>query len=139
MPCTDVTEILSLTIDHQDCIIHYSLAKLTCGAAVGNPSLLRKWIDRRPAVDVLSATLEDVLTVLPTRSQTWEFLTLKHLTAVQHGLRAMLGFSRSGPDDVCAVQTIETDERGITLLALMRIDLITTEIAACGNCCRGDK
>ncbi len=135
MPCSDVTELLSLTIDHEDRVVHYSLSKLTCGAAVGNPSLLKKWINRRPASDVLSSTLNDVLAVLPTRSQTREYLTLKHLCAVQQGLRALSGTDGSGPEDLCAVQSIETDQQGIKLLALVKVDLMTAEIEACGNCC----
>ena len=138
MPCSDVTEILSLTIDHEDRVIHYGLSKLTCGAAVGNPSLLRKWIANRSASDILSSTLNDVLAVLPTGSQTWEYLTLKHLRAVQCGLRAVLGTTRGGPDDLCAIQSIETDQRGIKLLALVKVDLMTSDIAACDNCCHSN-
>jgi hypothetical protein len=138
MPCNDVTEVLSLTLDHEDRVIHYSLAKLTCGAAVGNPSLLRKWIDGRKADDVLRGSVHDVLAVLPTRSETWEYLTYKHLLAVQHGLRAVLGVSQSGPDDICAIQSIETDERGIKLMALVKVDLLTSEIEGCSNCSLGE-
>ena len=138
MPCNDVTEILSLTLYHEDRVIHYSLSKLTCGAAVGNPSLLRKWIDHRKAADVLNAGAPDVLEVLPTRSETWEYLTFKHLLAVQHGLRAIMGIKGSGPKDICAIQSIETDERSVKLLALVKVDLLTSDIEACGNCCHGE-
>lgn len=135
MPCTDVTEVLSLTLDNDDRVVHYSLSKLTCGAAVGNPSLLRKWIDHRKAVEVLNAGAFEVLEVIPTHSETWEYLTYKHLLAVQHGLRAVMGIKESGPDDICAIQSIETDERGLKLLALVRVDLLTSEIESCGSCC----
>jgi len=135
MPCSDITDILSLTIDHEDRVIHYSFSKLTCGAAVGSASLLRKWIENRSVSDILSSALNDVLAVQPTRSQTWEYLTLKHLKALQHGLRAMVGEHSCGPDDMCAIQSIETDQRGIKMLALVKVDLIISDIEACGNCC----
>lgn len=133
-----MTEILSLTLDHDDRVIHYSLSKLTCGQAVGNPSLLKKWIDHRKASEVLNSSANDVLVAIPTRSETWEYLTFKHLVAVQHGLRAIMGENASGPEDICAIQSIETDERGVKLMALVKVDLLTSEIEGCSNCCHDE-
>jgi hypothetical protein len=134
MPCSDVTEILSLTLDHQDRVVHYSLIKRTCGGAVGNPSLLRKWIENRSAQDVLAATPEDILIAVPTKSSTWEFLTLKHLFAVQSGLQAMMGELSSMPGDLCVVDTIETAPNGIRMIAELKVDVLTEKISACGGC-----
>ena len=135
MPCSDVSELLSLTVDHDDQVVHYRLTKVTCGAAVGNQSLLRKWIAGKATSEVLVSTLDDVLAVQPTVGDTWLYLTHKHLTAVQRGLRALAGLSDGGPTDTCAIQSIEADDRGITLLALVNVDVMTNEIKACGGCC----
>ncbi|MFZ1683941.1 MAG: hypothetical protein WAU88_07385 [Candidatus Zixiibacteriota bacterium] len=134
MPCSDVTEVLSITLDPDDRIIHYSLIKETCGGAVGNSSLLRKWVENRLASDVLKAQPEEIMAAIPTKSTTWEFLTLKHLFALQTGLQAFLGEKSAMPGDSCVVDTIETTPKGIQFIALIKVDVLTEKIESCGGC-----
>jgi hypothetical protein len=134
MPCHDVTEQLSITLDSEDRIIHYRLTKLTCGGSVGNPSLLRKWVADRSANDVLAARPEAVLEAIPTTSETWNYLTRKHLYALQQGLAALLGHTPARPVDACVITSVETTERGIRMEADLRVDLKTDDITACGGC-----
>ncbi|MEW6050914.1 MAG: hypothetical protein AB1644_07630 [Candidatus Zixiibacteriota bacterium] len=133
MPCQDVTEQLTVTLDQQDRVVHYSLSKLTCGGSVGNPSLLRKLVANRPAQEVLEAKPEAVLAAMPTLSETWEFLTRKHLAALQQGLSAFLGLVPSRPSDQCIVISVIGTEKGIRMEADIRVDMITSEIKACGG------
>jgi NifU-like protein involved in Fe-S cluster formation len=134
MPCNDVTEVLSITLDPDDRIIHYSLIKETCGGAVGNSSLLRKWVENRSASDVLKAQPEDIMAAIPTRNTTWEFLTLKHLFALQTGLQAFLGEQSASLNDSCVVDTVETTPKGIQFIALIKVDVLTEKIESCGGC-----
>ena len=133
MPCHDVTEQLSVTLDPQDRVVHYALSKLTCGGSVGNPSLLRKWVANRPAREVLAATPETVLAAIPTLSETWEFLTRKHLAALQQGLSAFLGIIPSRPSDPCVVAAIIGTDKGVRMEADIHVNLITSEIKSCGG------
>lgn len=134
MPCSDVTEILSITLDSDDRIVHYSLLKRTCGGSVGNPSLLRKWVENRTAQEVLEASPEQLLAALPTPSTTWEFLRLKHLFALQSGIQALFGQKSAMPGDPCVVDSIEMTDGGLRLLAQIKVDILTEKIAACGGC-----
>lgn len=114
--------------------MHYSLSKVTCGGGVGNPSLLREWIDDKPAGEVLGASLEEVLIAIPAASQIWEFLTFKHLLAVQVGIRALLGETNSGLSDGCTIESVEYGPNGVRMIALIKVDLMTAGITACGGC-----
>lgn len=134
MPCTDVSENLKLTLDYQDRVIYYHLAKDTCSGAVGKPSLLKKWIRNRPADEVLQATAETIHTFFPTRSKTWQFLYAKHLFAVQQALRALMGIDSARPEDYCAIHSIIHTPDGVEMYARLTIDSITDEIEACGGC-----
>lgn len=101
---------------------------------MGNPSLIRKWIELRSAQEILQATPDDILQAIPTKSDTWEFLTIKHLLAVQAGLKALGGETPSTPDSVCAIETIEHGPKGIRMIALIKVDILTQAITACGGC-----
>jgi hypothetical protein len=134
MPCSDITELLTLTLDPNDCVSHYSLSKLTCGASVGNPSLLRKWIDGKPSSEILPATVDQVLEVLPTTSETWQFLTFKHLATIQLALQALSGTVDSGLNDLCTIESVEYGPNGTKMTALVKVDLLTSQIKSCGGC-----
>lgn len=134
MPCTDVTEILSISLDTQDRVAFYSLTKRTCGGTVGNPSLLRPWIEKKSTDEILTATVDVVLSALPPLSDTWEFLAQKHLLAIQCGLATMLGKLPGLPADLCAVESISTGPGGLKMIAHLKVDLLTEAIPACGGC-----
>ena len=134
MPCSDVTEILSVTLDHDERVVHYSLTKRTCGGSVGNPSLLRRWVENRSASDVLATTPDQMLQSISSRSTTWEFLSVKHLIAIQLGLRTLLGADSGTTDSPCVVDSIVGTPVGTQLLAEIKVDLLTDDIKACGGC-----
>jgi len=64
----------------------------------------------------------------------YEYLAFKHLRAVQYVPRSVAGASSCGPDNACTIQSIESGNRGIKLPALVKVDLMTSEIEACSNC-----
>lgn len=134
MPCTDVSENIKITLDHDDRVIFYALSKDTCSGAVGKPSLLRKWIRDRSAEDILAATPDILHDFYPTKSNTWQFLYAKHLFAVQRTLQAALGHDTGRPTDYCAVHSVTYTPDGVEIVARLNIDLMTDDIKACGNC-----
>jgi hypothetical protein len=134
MPCSDVSENLHLRFDYEDRVTYYSLSKDTCSGAVGQPSLLRKWIRNRSARDILATSGEDLHAFFPTRSQTWQFLYAKHLFAVQRAIRALTGDLSGSPQESCSVESVSYGPEGIELRARIRIDLLTDEIRACKGC-----
>lgn len=134
MPCADVSEILRLDLDNEDRILFYSLSKDSCGGAVGKPSLLRKWMKNKTTTDVLAISPSEFAHSLNLRSNTWEYLHLKHLLAIQSGLRAMLGEAPAGSTDYCEVESIEHGPDRIKMTARIAVDLMTDEISACSGC-----
>ena len=134
MPCNDVTEILRLSLDSQDCLFDYSLTKLTCGGVLGKESLLKKWCGGLSARAVLNTSIDEFCTRFPTDDPVVEFVRLKHLLALQKGLSALMGIQAARPDDLIAVESIECDPSGTHLIALLKVDAVAAEIQACGRC-----
>lgn len=134
MPCSDITELLTLQIGTDDRLLSYRLEKVTCGGAVGMPSLIKSWAVGKPIRTILEFSVDQFLSEVPTRTLTGELVHIKHLLALQKGLSALSGTAESGPHDACAIESIAYNPDGISLSALIRIDIVNEEIKACTGC-----
>lgn len=139
MPCSDITDVLKIQFDPDGHFLRYTLRKQTCGGEVGRKALITPWLKGKTAEEILAASLADVLTAHKTTSEFREFLIIKHFLAVQAALAVMLGRQAGGPSHFCQIDTIEYDERGTTLSAQIRLDVMTKEIKACNACCRNNQ
>ena len=63
-----------------------------------------------------------------------EFLTLKHLFAVQAVLEVLTGLEAGRKGDLCAAAEIAFDTDQTTIDAQIDVDVVTDKIKACGNC-----
>ncbi|OGQ22814.1 MAG: hypothetical protein A3I05_08130 [Deltaproteobacteria bacterium RIFCSPLOWO2_02_FULL_44_10] len=135
MPCNDVTDSLKLTLDEHDHILSYELSKRTCGAEVGELSLISDWIKEKKISEILSTPAEHFLEeYLPPKDDIEEFLFLKHFFSIQNGLRSLLGDVSATNQDVCTVDGVEQDGNLTHLMASLKVDLITKEIKSCAGC-----
>ncbi len=124
MPCGDITELLRLALDASDRVTRYTLTKRTCGAAVGEETLL--------ASQVVGQTLEAVMELaVPT-----DFLGQKHLRALQAAALALRGAEPSHASARCTPTALVCDGDGISLEALIRVDADARQVKSCGNCGR---
>lgn len=134
MPCNDVTEIIEVVLDAEDRLREYWLSKRTCGQGVGHRSLLLDWLRDREAEELLNYDAKAFLADYSIRTPLEEFLALKHLFAIQSAIEVLTGRQAGGPDDPCAAARIGVSDAGLTIRALIRVDIITERIRACGNC-----
>lgn len=134
MPCSDITDRLEVVLGHDDALHSYTLEKLTCGAPVGQASLLLGWLQGRSAESILTLdgiALREACANLTAKN---EFLHFKHLMALQEGLRVLLGKASGGPGGTCEATSVVAEPESIRLVASLRVDLITEKIKACGHC-----
>lgn len=134
MPCNDVTEILNLVIDENDRLEKYALIKRTCGRAVGEKSLLDEEFAGRPAEEILAIGADAFADAREGVDETELFLALKHLFAVQGGLKALLGLEPGGKDEAVRVAGVSYEGGRVRLDAEIVLDVITRQIEACGRC-----
>lgn len=141
MPCNDITEVLEVVLDADDRLKDYALAKRSCGRGVGVASLLIDQLGGRTLDELLHKTAEEYLTEFPIEDETEEFLSLKHLFAIQGALEVLTGTEPGGKDDAFAAGEIVYDADGTRINGLIAIDAVTERIKACGNCrsCGGTK
>lgn len=134
MPCNDVTELIRLRIDDEDRLLGYQLIKKTCGRAVGEQSLLAAELAGSTAAQVLAWTGDAFAEKFPTASDEELVLQLKHLFAVQAGLRTLLGLEPGGVSDPIRVASVAYEAGECSIEAEISVDVLTEQIQACGKC-----
>jgi hypothetical protein len=134
MPCSDITEVIEVVLNGQDCLKDYTFRKRTCGQGVGAGNLLIGALGGMPVDELLAMTPEYFLETWPVEDPLEEFLGLKHLIAVQSALEVLLGRASGGPGEICAAAEIGCEGDDTVILARISVDLMTEKIKSCGNC-----
>jgi len=139
MPCSDVTETLTVVLDAQEHLRHYVLRKKSCDRLIGAEALLAEFFANSTIEQILATTADR----LPaTDDEMHGFLQCKHLYALQAVLNAYIGEAPAGEKEPCAIAEIVTDEQGATIQARISVDLLTEKIQACSGakgcsgCCK---
>lgn len=133
MPCTNVTELLELTLDSEDRVLDYSLTKETCGGKVAGRGLIRDWVKLKSAESVLALLPQEMLEKSDNPDVTTEYLRLKHLFSVQAALATLFG-SDSGTEGFITVESVQYALDETRLSARVDLDILTDKIKACGLC-----
>lgn len=135
MPCGNVTEIIEVQLDEEQCLERYEFFKQTCGKDVGKDVFLE---DRLMGLNVSELlALNPAILQGETRQEQQtdrSFLNFKHLFAIQAALQVWTGISPGGPDSPCAIIGVEYDADSTLLRAQLDVDLVTSNIMACGHC-----
>lgn len=134
MPCSDVTEVIEVELDAEDRLTHYRFAKRTCGQGIGADSLLIERIAGRSLDELITVTAEEFLDEAGIADEVEEFLSLKHLFAVQSALEVLTGKEPGRKDDPFAAAEVTCGDDGTRIKGLISIDLVTEKIKACGGC-----
>ncbi|MBI1319913.1 MAG: hypothetical protein GC168_13375 [Candidatus Hydrogenedens sp.] len=134
MPCKDVTELIQVVVDDDDRLASYRFIKRTCGQGVGADALLADQLCGQTVEHLLALDPETFAASLDVTEEVEEFLSLKHLIAVQSALEVLTGAASGGPDAICAAAEITCEPGETVIEARISVDLMTERIAACGNC-----
>ncbi len=132
MPCSDVTEVLSLRLDEGEHLLSYTLHKRTCGRGVGDSGLLAGRLSGKTAAEILELSGETW--EFGTTDEVEQFLELKHLFGLQAGLRALLGQEAAGASDPVSASRVAFEEQELLFEAELSVDILTERIESCGRC-----
>lgn len=135
MPCGNVTEIIEVQLDGEQRLERYEFFKQTCGKDVGRDIRLQERLNGLNVSELLALN-PSILQGSATEqaADTGSFLNFKHLFAIQAALQVWTGISPGGPDSPCAIIGVEYDAESTVLRAQLDVDLVTSNIMACGHC-----
>ncbi|MBD3256804.1 hypothetical protein GF377_00120 [candidate division GN15 bacterium] len=134
MPCTDVTELLSITLDTTDRVTLYALHKETCGGAVAGRGLIRDHVKDKTVAEILTLQPGDVVAESDRGGSVNEYLLVKHLLAVQSALAAYEGREADTDTGLLQIEAIEYGPERTVIQARIQLDVLTDKIKACGLC-----
>lgn len=134
MPCSDVTERLSLTLDHEDRVIGYELTKQTCGGSVAGRGLIRELVKHQTADEVAAIQPEAVLAHTESSDDVLEYLRLKHLFSIQAALAVFGGNASEEQSRLLTIEPVDHGPDDLTILATVHLEVLTDKIKACGLC-----
>lgn len=134
MPCSDITEMIHVAVDAQGRLADYNFTKRTCGQGVGAGSLLVEHLRGVCIETILDMDPAAFLEHHPVAEPLEEFLSLKHLIALQSALEVLTGRASGGPREVCAAAEIGGEGGEVHIDARIKVDLVTERIKSCGNC-----
>jgi len=134
VPCDDISEVIDIQLDAEERLRDYRLNKRTCGAAVGQESLLLDLLAHRSVEEVLQLEASDVVARFPRMPQAEEFLYFKHFLAVQEALKVLSGLAEGGPGATCEASSIDAEGDNLRFVGTIAVDLMTDRIRACARC-----
>lgn len=134
MPCKDITELLEVVLDGSERLKDYRFSKRTCGQGVGAAALLIGQLRGRPAQELLKKTAQEFLAEFPIPDPVEEFLSLKHLFAIQGALEVYAGLESGAKRSAFAVGGIEHGGGETRIHGRIAIDVVTDKIKSCGGC-----
>jgi hypothetical protein len=134
MPCKDVTEVLEVVLDAGDALKDYRFSKRTCGQGVGAASLLIDQLRGRPMQELVRKTAQEFLAEFPIADPVEEFLSLKHLFAIQGALEVYAGIASGAKQSAFAVGGVEYGEDETRITGRIGVDILTEKIKSCGGC-----
>ncbi len=134
MPCKDVTELLEVVLNADDSLKDYRFSKRTCGQGVGMADLIIEQLRGRSMKELLDKTAQDFLAEFPIPDPVEEFLSLKHLFAIQGALEVYAGIESGTKQSAFAIAGVEYGEDETLINGRISVDILTEKIKSCGGC-----
>jgi len=133
MPCEDQTEYLEVLFDYDDRVDGFQLQKRTCGKEVGG-DLLLPFVKGMFVDDILQKDVRDFIPDYEQLSVTEEFLFFKQFFSLRAACAVFIGERAGSAKEPFVMEELSYDEEHALLKGSIAVDLIHSEIQACGGC-----
>ncbi len=137
MPCDNISESIRIALDSDDRLKSYRLYKNSCGAELGDESILHGQLLGHTITEILNFDIDQFRRNIARLNEIDRFLASKHFFAVRLALEALIGKQDGGPNVDCRINEINYDEEGLKFEADIELAAVTGKIRECGQCGRG--
>ncbi len=112
MPCSDSSSGINITIDHQDRLVRFQFAKITCSSEISADTGLNKFCVGKTLDEILELDFYMLRSVLDLNNdEERQFIMYLELDTLKAGIAQYLGIDHPSVDpDRCRITSVEYGE-----------------------------
>jgi hypothetical protein len=133
MPCKDTTALMTVRVDHSDCLINYDYAKLSCDKPIGNGQSFLQYCGGKPISQILEWEFFQILQDLHLQDEDSEsqFLVYLEWSALRSALIRYLGREDDLDTEHFEVASVEYTDQQIEITQMIRPNTDMPKIQSC--------
>jgi len=133
MPCKDTTALMTVRVNHNDFLIDYDYAKLTCDKAIGNDQSFHQYCEGKPIQQILEWEFSKILQDLQLREEDTEsqFLVYLEWSALRSALIQYLGGDEDVDTEHFEVASVEYNDQEVQIIQVIRPNTDMPKIQSC--------
>ena len=133
MPCKDTTALMTVRVDHDDFLIGYDYAKISCDKSIGNGQSFHQYCEGKPIQEILewefSKILQDLQ--LPEEDTENQFLVYLEWSALRSALIQYLGGDEDVDTGHFEVASVEYNDQEVQIVQVIRPNSDMPKIQSC--------
>jgi hypothetical protein len=133
MPCKDTTALMTVRVDHDDCLIGYDYAKLSCDKPIGNGQSFLQYCEGKTIQKILEWEFSQILEELHLQDEESEsqFLVYLEWLALRSALIQYLGREDDVDTEHFEVASVEHTDQGVEITQVIRPNTDLPKIQSC--------
>ena len=133
MPCKDTTALMTVRVNHDDLLIDYDYAKITCHKSIGSGQSFHQYCEGKPIQQILewefSKILQDLQ--LPEEESESQFLVYLEWSALRSALIQYLGGDEDVDTQHFEVASVEYNDQEVQIIQVIRPNTDMPKIQSC--------
>ena len=133
MPCKDTTALMTVRVDHQDFLLGYEYAKMSCDKAIGNGQSFHQYCKGKPIQRILEWEFSKIIQDLQLQEEDTEnqFLVYLEWSALRSALIQYLGGDEDVDTEHFEVASVEYNDQEIQITQVIRPNTDMPKIQSC--------
>jgi hypothetical protein len=133
MPCKDTTALMTVRVDHNDFLIDYDYAKITCDKTIGNDQSFHQYCEGKSIQQILEWEFSKILQDLQLREEDTEsqFLVYLEWSALRSALIQYLGGDEDVDTEHFEVASVEYNDQEVQIIQVIRPNTDMPKIQSC--------
>jgi len=133
MPCKDTTALMTVRVDHSDCLINYDYAKISCDKSIGNGQSFQQYCEGKSIQQILHWEFFQILEDLKLSDEESEsqFLVYLEWSALRSALIQYLGTEDDVDTEHFEVASIEHTDQAVEIVQVIRPNTDLPKLQSC--------
>ena len=133
MPCKDTTALMTVRVDHNDSLIGYDYAKISCDKPIGNGQSFQQYCEGKPIRQILEWEFPEILEDLLLQEEGTEsqFLVYLEWSALRSALIQYMGGEGDVDTNHFEVASVEYNDQEVKIVQVIRPNTDMPKIQSC--------